>query len=654
MGKFEGQDVDIVVVGAGPLGLLNAIGLMKKKNPKPKIIMLEKYEQYQRSHNLSMDYRQLGKFIKACGGDEKLSELYKRIKINRHIRTNEVEQTLRQYAEELGIEIRTGEEVKNVKEDVYDRFPNARLVLGADGTHSVVSREVFGEDNIQKFPFDYVMQLRFEVEGEQPVKSCQLSALSAFMQAYGVVCQEFVGKKDDDGKTPITFQVMISKEHFGQLQAIATSKNPILPFSPNQEKVEQLPSQLLDLIKGYLGLRIAHYTHKNHSLRIDEARISVNEAPATRAKVVWKQDNANRRQILLVGDAALGLSYFKGLNAGIENAAKLLPALCSGSEEELKQYESWFDRYFVPRKVKAVESYSKYRIRLPEKLFNFFNVLFGKQFLLDAKEAEHITESYVGYVNSGTEKGKREKPPFKAYPHRSKPESPLLNLQPNPFNFIYQTNKYYSNYGKPYKSTYHFLLDLGQPLRSIYHLAGSVLKFGLAVPVLVLKIASSLIYADKRQTRLQRLKNDFIDFGMRLLEGYSQCILGSTLAVGMILYPFKIAVRGIQTVVAYSQNKQSLYVENNQGIQRLVRKAEESHAEGDKETYNALRVQLHRKYRNAIKKGQSSTIDSSTEETAFKNYKPDNPDSYANYFSLFKTHMPRQANVEQAPAYISV
>lgn len=161
MDQFNNSDVDVVVVGAGPLGLLNAIGLMKRKEPKPRIVMLEKYERYQRGHNLSMDPRQLKKFIQACGRDERLEELYKRLKSNPHIRTNEVEAILRNYAEELGVEIKAGTAVTDIKKEVYETYPNAKLVLGADGSHSIVSEQVFGKENIKKFPFDYVMQLRF-------------------------------------------------------------------------------------------------------------------------------------------------------------------------------------------------------------------------------------------------------------------------------------------------------------------------------------------------------------------------------------------------------------------------------------------------------------------------------------------------------------
>jgi hypothetical protein len=476
------------------------------------------------------------------------------------------------------------------------------------------------------------MQLRFEVEGDELVRPCGLDALSAFMQSYGVACQEFVGKKDKDGKTPITFQVMISKEHFDQLYPIATSKSPILPFSAKREKIEQVPSQLLNLAKGYLGLRIANYTHKNQLIRIDNAKISVNEAPATRCKVV-RQQAENGREVILVGDAALGLSYFKGLNAGIENAAKLLPALCSSNKSDLEHYEKWFDKDFAPRKIDEVKSYSSYRIRLPEKIFSFLKTLFGKQYFFNANEAENIAESYVGYVHN---KKKEAETPFKVYPHRDKSVSSLLTLQPKKaLNYIEQTSKYYDDYGKAYKGIYHFLRDSRQPLQGIYHLTTSLLKIGFAFPILALKMTASLIYPGKHQTRLQSLKKDFINFGMRLSEGFSQLLLGSTLmVVGTLFYPFKLIARGTQTAVAYFKNKGPLQVENNTGIQRLVKQAA---IDTNIETYNAIRVQIHRKYRNAVEKGQASDISELKEKEAFNNCRPDNPETYVNYLSLFKT-----------------
>ncbi len=634
MPKFKKTEVDLVIVGAGPLGLLNAIGLIKNKKPQPKIVVVEKYEQYQRGHNLSVDHFHLKKFIKACGDDQKLNELYKRIKTNKHIRTNELERFLREYAVQLGVEIQTGTAVTDVEHEVYSAYPNAKFIIGADGSHSTVSRQIFGEGNIQKLPFDYVMQLRFEVEGDGLIKSCGLDALSAFMQAYGVVCQEFVGKKDPDGKTPITFQVMISKEHFEQLYPIATSKSPILPFSAKQEKREQVPSQLIDLVKGYLGMRIAHYTNNMQLVRIDDAKISVNEAPATRAKSVIREEE-NGRITVLVGDAALGLSYFKGLNAGIENAAKLLPALCSDDKKKLKDYEEWFDKDLAPRKVAEVVSYSSYRVRLPEKIFRFFRGVLGKQFFLNTSEAENITESYIGYVQHHLQReNSDQRIPFSTYPHREKPESPLFTLQPkSALEYAQQTKKYFVEFGKAYKSTYHFLRDLAQPLRSIYHLGVSILKIGFAIPILVLKAASSLILPGKEITRKQRLKYDFINFGMRLSEGFSQFALAGVLTFAIILYPFKLITRGIQTVIANTKNEEPSLVENNKGIRRLLEQ-ENNESIG---AFNALRVQLHRKYHKAITKGQSSCINTLDEEKAFNVCRPGDLQTYVQYLSLFNT-----------------
>ncbi len=55
-------------------------------------------------------------------------------------------------------------------------------------------------------------------------------------------------------------------------------------------------------------------------------RISSNEAPATYAKepVYFYQGVP----VQLCGDAALGLSYFKGLNAGIESKQQKGSVLC--------------------------------------------------------------------------------------------------------------------------------------------------------------------------------------------------------------------------------------------------------------------------------------------------------------------------------------
>lgn len=46
-------EADVVIVGGGPIGLMDAIAL-KKLDPSLKVVVFEKYAEYQRKHTLEM------------------------------------------------------------------------------------------------------------------------------------------------------------------------------------------------------------------------------------------------------------------------------------------------------------------------------------------------------------------------------------------------------------------------------------------------------------------------------------------------------------------------------------------------------------------------------------------------------------------------
>src|ERR1700733_3168193 len=95
--NYDPNEVDTVVVGAGPIGLLNAIGLLKK-DPNRKIVILEKRPEYSRSHVVRAQPEMLEKFIATCGGEDEpiLTDLVAQLKKNPAIRINELEGKLKE------------------------------------------------------------------------------------------------------------------------------------------------------------------------------------------------------------------------------------------------------------------------------------------------------------------------------------------------------------------------------------------------------------------------------------------------------------------------------------------------------------------------------------------------------------------------------
>jgi 2-polyprenyl-6-methoxyphenol hydroxylase-like FAD-dependent oxidoreductase len=611
--KLDSQTV--VIVGGGPIGLAHAWGL-KKLNPKLKVIVLEKYKEYQRSHTLIMQHEPLEGLMRATKSlnDPALSKLLTRLIRDSHIRTNELEDEFKKLALENGVEIKIEEvQESTIQTQLAELKPS--LIIGADGTHSVVNRCLFPADNQVKVSFDYVLQLRFEIDGDCKAKSTNTIEFYQAMARYGMIANEYTGRYDEEKKkTPVTMQMMIPREAYLKLKA-ATSKSPIMPFvSDNKIEIEEkkldpdlvggetisyetMPTAIRAFIDKYLKRkRISSFEDKQH-LDPRSIRISVNEAPATYAK----QPTYNHHGIptVLVGDAGLGLSYFKGLNAGIESTAKwftlLAPSIESDFSENimdgLNNYSHWFTEDFSKRKVKEVESYSSYRIRAPEKLMqNVRNIKgFSEE---DTYSDDPILEQYfLAFNNQSSIEQYGYRTLKTLYPHRS--HDPTIKLgQFEYIPIIYTMGrifKLFYSYCKPYKSDFQFKQDVKQPLVGLVNLLTGGIKF----------IASILTL----NTAL------FFDGSFTVIRG----------TLEIITFPFawtiKPLIRGSITLIAGEPK-----IEENSGIKKLAKlglkllaelKDDKALEEDFNQKYQLLAISsdLHRKFDKSSKRQQSSSIE---------------------------------------------
>ncbi|MCA0403723.1 MAG: hypothetical protein LCH30_07995 [Proteobacteria bacterium] len=635
-------DTNVLVVGAGPIGLVNAWG-MKHLNPNLKIVVLEKYAKYQRSHTLIMQAAQLEAIMKATNSeqDPTLVALLDQLKKDPHIRTNTLQETFTKLAKEIGVEIKTENEVyaDTIEAMIATEYPNVDLIIGADGTHSIVSETLFPKGNQVKHEFDFVLQLRFDIKGEEKAPGIRIERFYQQMARKGLIANEYVGNIEN-GKTPVTMQMMISKEDFLALQK-ATSKDPLRPYvnfngtlneGSQQQTAPQLPKRLKSFLTHYLKEKIEDTREVRQEILNDSVRISVNEAPATHAKqVVHKKGETS---IILKGDSGLGLSYFKGLNAGLEASAQFLTDLFSSIKDSFKDkkaletqlatYQTWFLNDFAPKKVKEVEEYSFWRIR---SFMGIMQVVRDIKWASMADEDDDLDPAIRDYFAYYTYDPLSKNKSWQLFPHRDYDPPKFGQFSYVPLTHtLKKIAKNFIDYFKPYKSKAQVIQDFKMPLVGTAHLF-----LGLAKTVIGIFTFNLGILADGLLTFLR----------------------GAIEVASLSLLLLKLFSRVIATTIHGDYKK----IEEGQGIQNLadyglnkLNKVEDVNLKEDKTIYELLAVcnDMHRKFHKSVSRGEATQIEVE-EYRSYFDIRADNVldrQKLIHYFSLF-AHKNVQAKVSE-------
>lgn len=367
---------EIVFVGAGPIGLWTAIQI-KLQRPDIEIVFKEKHVEYQRTHTLLLKTKAFEDCVKDDSGV--IDQIITQLQSNPHIRTDVLETSLLDLAKQLGINIEY-QKVEDIGADVLPDYPDAAMVIGSDGVRSQVRTQIFGEDNVQKTPLAYACQLKYFVKGDA-VQENKLFETYPLLKQSNYLAFVNVGKKNEEGYTPVTVQHFIDKETYEKLKGKATFAHPIKLFSDDID--EQLPPELLADVKTQIGFRLAN----GEDILVDSVKLTVNELP---------QQRCNQTTLLkdgtffgLIGDAALALSYFKGMNTGLKLATRFAKYIADhwdqilGKEPDVfADYEEFYDTFAetaladgikTNKSVKALESAITSSRYLPFQFLYFSN-----------------------------------------------------------------------------------------------------------------------------------------------------------------------------------------------------------------------------------------------------------------------------------------
>lgn len=314
---------DIVVVGAGPVGLWTAIQI-KKRDPDLDIVMYERYQEYQRSHILRLENLSMllyaktrntpheKEFFKEITG-KGLTSLIFNIASSNFVPTNTLESALTKMAGAVGIKI-TYEKIES-PDSLMAKHPECRAFIAADGAHSRMRSALMNEKPVARENLQYVAELKYKAAG--PTKP--LALLSDGYKANKLLSNmvfEYVGR-ERNGLTPVTLRFFLDEETYAALPDAEFKK----PLTLNDSRI---PEAFTRDVQIYLNIReaMAGENYMDGSAKLTKLPLSLYAAD----KFALSHED---KSWFFVGDAAMGVPFFRSLNAGFLIGSQLANILTS-------------------------------------------------------------------------------------------------------------------------------------------------------------------------------------------------------------------------------------------------------------------------------------------------------------------------------------
>lgn len=343
---FQDEEADVVIVGAGPVGLLTAIET-RLRNTGAKIVILERYDRYKRDNPLNLNRDSFKKMSQDPRFQSIIDAFFGNNKTTR-IKALQIETDLATFATSLDIHIIRGAE-GNVQETQHlkDRFKKVKVIVAADGAKSLIRDKMGNQKTSQDLQF--MIQVKYKVSAI-PQRSNAIK-MSTFQTSVGEHIIENIGTKSQE----VFFLIETDRVHYEEIAEKVRIKhqkakeeakvNPDIKI-PNAIQLEECSPELEEVINRVKILRRAHLGEREP------------ETPMTEINAINLSVYANQRfheikdgvTYAWVGDSAFGVPYFRSLNNGIQCSMVLAETIAQtlhnpeNVTNEFNHYENFVSR----------------------------------------------------------------------------------------------------------------------------------------------------------------------------------------------------------------------------------------------------------------------------------------------------------------------
>lgn len=329
---------DVVVVGAGPIGITTACTL-KAIHHHLRICVLDKRPEPQRNHGLRINADSVDKIQQILAimqenasanslNVKNLKEVFEGWREN-FIRTSQIETDLAKLAKGMDITLLRDNKYKITGEDlafsgepvseVQKIFSQARVIIGADGAHSVVRKTVMKDQFSYKEVLRHLVELKYQTDGQMQSRGY----LEAFkdVSVHDRLTFETTSKDQSKPTKPVTFHLFVDEDtfkslrrpdHTGTLKGVfgnSWTLKELGDLASNDSKVNKVYRQITDYISSMTKRGGTCLQEQISTLSLDVY------------KSIRSVEKHHEKYVLLVGDAESGLVLERGFNKGLKGAA---------------------------------------------------------------------------------------------------------------------------------------------------------------------------------------------------------------------------------------------------------------------------------------------------------------------------------------------
>ena len=303
--------IDVIFIGAGPIGLLGAIQL-KLSCPDLNILMFDKHEVPSRNHSMYVNQD-------SFSGMDRSQEFAKILdSISSKVIISDLEKLLRDYAQSIGITIKY-QEVKNF-EELTQQYPDTNYFVGSGGLRGIVHPQVFQNDNQVNETLRYAVEVKYKAVGKT-------RSLNKVTELPGVIAHtkhlvsEYVGHLKNE-VTPISLRIFVDESTHERMKK-ATFKEPYTLADKNK-----IPSELFETITHYLRARhhLANEEIVEGSLKISALTLSIYASRSFCTR--W-----GKKTIFQIGEEAFACPFYRSFN----DNASCIPAFTKAMKALLEK-----------------------------------------------------------------------------------------------------------------------------------------------------------------------------------------------------------------------------------------------------------------------------------------------------------------------------